>query len=141
MVLTGNSNIWRVQWDLCSFEGRQGRRGAVSMSSGTRHPVGVSCLWAHALWVSGMLKTDLGHLIYGLLKHGIAGKYSWRCRWDWIHPANGFGAACQVFTWHSVGCTMPFAILFLSRNTAKVSEVAASFGHCSMIHWISHCSG
>lgn len=55
--------------------------------------------------------------------------------------ANGFGAACQVFTWHSVGCTMPFAILFLSRNTAKVSEVAASFGHCSMIHWISHCSG
>lgn len=38
--------------------------------------------------------------------------------------ANGFGAACQVFMWHSVGCTMPFAMLFLSRSTAEVSEVA-----------------
>lgn len=48
--------------------------------------------------------------------------------------ANGFGAGSQVFTWHSVDCTMPFVIFFLSRNAAKVSEVAASFGHCTVIH-------
>lgn len=64
-------------------EGRQERRGAMSMSSSTRHPAGVSCLWTHVLWVSRMLRTDFGHLMYGLLKHGIAGKYPWRC--SWVH--------------------------------------------------------
>lgn len=43
-------------------EGRQERRGAMSMGSSTRHPAGVSCLWAHVLWVSRMLRTDFGHL-------------------------------------------------------------------------------
>lgn len=115
---------------------RAGSRGAVSMSTSTRHLVGVSCLWAHALQVSGMLRTDLRHLIYGcwnmeFLENSLGGAAGSR--------ANGFGAACQVFVWHSVGCTMSFVILFLRRITAKLSEVIWSLYYDTLdfpLQWI-----
>lgn len=41
---------------------------------------------------------------------------------------------CQLFTLHSVRCAVPFAMHFLSRNTAKVSEVSDSVDHCTIMH-------
>lgn len=93
---------------------------------------------AGALRVSATLRTDLRHLVRGLLSPGTATNYSGSVAGS---RSAGFRATHQLFTLHSGGCTMPFTKCFLSRNTAKASEVANSVGHRTMMHWIYHGSG